>query len=93
MCRHRWLPANQKRNGTRTEQFFERPNAGFGQNVEPAAAQEEAVSDKRMQVRMEIEVFAEGVDDHYRSKNTPGQLQNGALVVDQAVAGNSAEIF
>ncbi len=44
-------------------------------------------------MRVETEVFAEGVDGYDRAGNTVGQLQYFALVVDQAVAGDAAELL
>lgn len=42
---------------------------------------------------MKIEVFTEGMNNHDRARNALGQMKDDTLVVDQAAAGNAAELL
>jgi len=61
--------------------------------VKKSAVHEESVGDQRVQVRVEVEVFAEGVDGHDHARRAFGQTERCALELGQAAVGDAAEFL
>ena len=61
--------------------------------MKKSAVHEESVGDQRVQVRVEVEVFAEGVDGHDHARRAFGQTERGALELGQAAVGDAAEFL
>lgn len=84
---------DQKRDDPRAEEFLQRREAGLGHHIEEPTLCEEPVGGQRVEVGVEVEVFAEGIDGHHDAGDALGQAQRGALELGQAVVGDAAEFL
>ena len=75
------------------EEFFERFEREWRQRMEDAVAGEEAVGDEGVEVRVEVEVFAEGVQGEDEGGLGVGEAEGGAEVFGEALVGSGAEVF
>ena len=65
----------------------------IGQDVEQARAHEQPVGDQGVQVGVEVEVLAEGVDGHDDAGQALGQVERGAQIFEQALVGEAAQVL
>jgi hypothetical protein len=84
---------HQERNHPRPEQFLQGVEVGSRDDMEQAVACEQAVGNHRVQVRVEIQVLAKGVDGHDYTGEAVGQVQGGLHVFQQARVGDVAEFL
>ena len=84
---------HQKCDDPCAEEFLQRREAHVGHHMEKPAIHEEPVCDQRVEVRVEVEVFAEGVDGHDAAGRALGQAQRGAMELGQAPVGDAAEFL
>ena len=84
---------HQKRDDPRPEHILQRLEAHIGQAVEQPRAGEEAVGDQSVEVGMEVQVLAEGVDRHDDAGQAVGQVQRGAQVFEQALVRQAAQVL
>ena len=84
---------HQKRDDPRPEHLLQRLDAHIGQAVEQPRAGEEAVGDQGVEVGMEVEVLAEGVDRHDDAGQALGQVERGAQVFEQAFVRQAAQVL
>jgi hypothetical protein len=77
----------------RPEHFFERLEGGLVCYIELPFPHEQSVGDEGVEVGMEVEVLAEGVDGHDDAGQAVGQVEHGALIVGQALVGDAAHIL
>jgi hypothetical protein len=84
---------HQKRDNPRPEHLLQRLEAHIGQAVEQPRAGEEAVGDQGVEVGMEVEVLAEGVDRHHDAGQAFGQVERGAQVFEQALVSKTAQVL
>jgi hypothetical protein len=75
------------------EEFFEGFEREFGQRVEHSVAGEESVGDEGVDMGMEVEVFAEGVEGEDDGWMGVGQVEGGAEEFGEALVGEGAEGF
>ena len=62
-------------------------------DVKQALSHEQTVGHERVQVGMEVQVIAEGVDRHDNAGMAVGKAERGAHVLDQALVGDAAVIL
>ena len=84
---------HQKRDDPRPEHLLQRLDAHIGQAVEQPRAGEEAVGDQGVEVGMEVQVLAEGVDRHDDAGQPLGQVEGGAQVFEQALVRQAAQVL
>jgi len=84
---------HQKRDAPCAEEFLQRSKAHVGHHMEKPAVHKEPVGGQRVEVRVEVEVFAEGVDGHDDAGRALGQAERGALELGQAAVGDAAEFL
>jgi len=84
---------DQKCDDSRTEHLLQRLDAHIGQAVEQPRAGEEAVGDQGVEVGMEVQVLAEGVDRHDDAGQPLGQVEGVAQVFEQALVRQAAQVL
>gem|GEM_PF-2329491 len=84
---------DQKRDDPCAEEFLQRGEAHVGHHVKKSAVHEEPVGDQRVEVGVEVEVFAEGMNGHDDARRAFGQTERGALELGQAAVGDAAEFL
>ena len=75
------------------EEFFERFEREFGQRVEDAVAGEEAVGHEGVEMGMEVEVFAKGVQGEDDGGVGVAPAKGSTEVFSEALVGEGAEGF
>lgn len=60
--------------------------------MKPAVAGEQAVGHQGVQVGVEVQILAEGVDAHDDAGESVGQVERGAHVREKAFMGDVAEL-
>jgi hypothetical protein len=61
--------------------------------MKPAIAGEQAIGHQGVQVGVEVQVLAEGVDAHDDTGESVGQVERGAHVHEKALMGDAAVIL
>ena len=84
---------DQERDDPRAEEFLQRREAHVGHQMKKPAVHEEPVGYERMEVRVEVEVFAEGMDGHDDAGRALRQPELGALELGQAAVGDAAKFL
>lgn len=56
--------------------------------MELTVAHEQTVGDKGVEVGVKVEILAEGVDGHDDAGKAVGQIEDGALILGQALVGD-----
>ena len=84
---------DEKRDDPCAEEFLQRRAAHVGHHMEKPAVHEEPVGGQRVEVRVEVEVFAEGMNGHDDAGRALGQPERGAMELGQAAVGDAAEFL
>ena len=84
---------DEKRDDPCAEEFLQRRAAHVGHHMEKPAVHEEPVGGQCVEVRVEVEVFAEGMNGHDDACRALGQAERGALKLGQAPVGDAAEFL